>query len=160
MQLRHASAEDFPDILAINQAYVHFTSPMDLVKLQDMDRESAYHKVIEVDDEIAAFLLVMHEHSNYHSVNFRWFSQRLPRFFYIDRIVIAEAFQGQGMGKTLYLDLFDVARQQQVQHITCEYNTKPSNPASQAFHASLGFEEIGSQALGPEKAVSMQLLTL
>jgi predicted GNAT superfamily acetyltransferase len=37
--------------------------------------------------------------------------------------------------------------------ICCEVNLDPPNPASDAFHASLGFHEIGSAAMSNGKVV-------
>jgi len=43
--------------------------------------------------------------------------------------------------------------------ITCEFDIEPPNPASERFHAKLGFREIGRQQLDSgRKTVSLQAL--
>jgi predicted GNAT superfamily acetyltransferase len=44
----------------------------------------------------------------------------------------------------LYADLFDRAAEAGHDRIVCEVNRQPPNPASDAFHAALGFAEVGS----------------
>lgn len=46
--LRPATPEDFAAILALNDAWVRFTSPLDEAALADLHRQAAYHRVAEV----------------------------------------------------------------------------------------------------------------
>jgi predicted GNAT superfamily acetyltransferase len=83
------------------------------------------------------------ERAAYESVNYRWFHARYPRFVYVDRVVVAAAARGRGYARTLYTELFRIAREAGHQIITCEVNLVPPNPGSDAFHAALGFSEVG-----------------
>jgi uncharacterized protein len=161
IELRNVELEDFSAILAFNRAEEQQTSAMDGLRLHELHRISAYHKVALVDGAVAAFLLAMREGSPYPNDNYGFFSSRFATFFYVDRIVVAAEFAGRGVGKRLYTDLFDVARHHGVSAIVCEYNIEPPNPTSKAFHDRFGFSEIGRQRIANgAKEVSMQSLQL
>ena len=61
----------------------------------------------------------------------------------MDRVVTAAAARGQGYARTLYADLFVRARAAGHTRVVCEVNFEPPNPVSDAFHAALGFVEVG-----------------
>lgn len=157
----NANEGDFDSILALNQEAVHFTSPMDWARLAHLDTQSAYHRIIELDGEMVAFLLALREGADYPNPNYGWFSERLDSFLYVDRIVISSTQQGKRLGQALYDDLFAYARQQGVGQIACEFDVEPPNPVSQKFHARYGFSEVGTQwVAGGSKRVSLQVATL
>lgn len=159
--LRDAVAGDFNDILALNHASVHFLSAMDLQRLVDLHGMAAYHRVIEIDERVCAFLLAMREGCAYDSPNYRWIAERFERFLYIDRVVIAANRRGRGLGRMLYADLLSFARDMGVATMVCEVDDDPPNAASQRFHAAFGFREIGSQRVGAaNKRVAFQALTV
>ena len=159
--IRDANEDDFERILALNQEAVHFTSPMDLARLTHLDTQSAYHRVIELDGEVVAFLLALREGADYPNPNYSWFSERLDSFLYVDRIVIASTQQGKRLGQALYDDLFAYARQQGLGQIACEFDVEPPNPVSQKFHARYGFGEVGTHwVAGGSKRVSLQVAPL
>lgn len=155
--LRPATAGDFARIIELNAAEVVQTSAMDVDRLRLLAALAAYHKVAEVDGRVAAFLLAMDHAAAYDNDNFRWFAARYPRFVYIDRIVVDAGHAGLGIGSRLYRDLFEHARRAGIGTLVCEYNLDPPNPASAAFHARLGFVEVGARRLADgSKRVSMQ----
>ena len=159
--IRNANEGDFDSILALNQEAVHFTSPMNPARLTHLDTQSAYHRVIELDGEVVAFLLALREGADYPNPNYRWFSERLDSFLYVDRIVIASTQQGKRLGQALYDDLFAYARQEGIGQIACEFDVEPPNPVSQKFHARYGFSEVGTQwVAGGSKRVSLQVAPL
>jgi uncharacterized protein len=94
-----------------------------------------------------AFLLAFEQDADYDSPNFLWFRARHARFVYVDRIVVAPHARGRGHAHRLYDDLFARARQAGHDQIVCEVNIHPPNLASDAFHAALGFREIGQAAI-------------
>ena len=161
MNIRDAQPQDFARVLALNEASVHFLSPMDAKRLALLHAQSAYHRVAEVDGEAGAFLLAFREDSAYDSLNYRWFAQRYPRFLYIDRIVVADALRGRGVGQSLYDDLFAFARVSGAQRVALEFDVDPPNEASRRFHARYAFREVGSQTVDyAEKRVSLQVAEL
>ncbi|HEY4166670.1 MAG TPA: GNAT family N-acetyltransferase [Reyranella sp.] len=101
-----------------------------------------------------ALLIAFDQDADYDSPNFLWFRERYRRFVYVDRIVVAPAQRGRRLACRLYDDLFGEAHRRGHDQIVCEVNTEPPNPASDAFHARLGFVEVGRAVLpGGAKAV-------
>ena len=159
MQIRNAAPEDFVQLLALNEASVEFLSPLSFAGLTALHAQAAYHRVIATSDGVVAFLLALREGAAYDSVNYRWFSSRMPRFLYIDRVVVAASAQRRGYGKRLYEDLLTYAQATRISPITCEFDIEPPNAASQRLHQAFGFTEVGSQYLAHAgKRVSMQAL--
>jgi predicted GNAT superfamily acetyltransferase len=94
--------------------------------------------------ETDAFLLALDQSADYDSPNFLWFRSRYPRFVYVDRIVVAASARGRGYARRLYHDLFEHALKAGHERVACEVNISPPNPESEAFHAALGFVEVGT----------------
>ena len=155
--IRDATPRDFAAILALNEESVHFLSALNAERLEALHRSAAYHKVIDVDGAIAAFLLAFREGAPYDSPNYLWFAERYPHFLYIDRIVVAPAHRGARLGVALYDDILAFAAASRVPWLTCEFDVEPPNPASMKFHARMGFGEVGTQWLGGgKKRVSLR----
>ena len=73
---------------------------------------------------------------------------------YVDRVVVAPEARGRGLARLLYADLFREATAAEHDLIVCEVNIGPPNPASDTFHAGLGFAEVGRAAVhGGSKTV-------
>ena len=161
MLIRQAQATDFSRILDINATEEEKTSRIDLARITQLDRWSDYHRVAVVEGQVVGFLLVMSDASDYDGDNFRWFIERYKRFLYVDRIVIDQAYAGQGVGSALYGDLIEFAATQGCPALCCEINVSPPNPLSHAFHARFGFNEVGRSAeASAPKIVSYQLAAL
>jgi predicted GNAT superfamily acetyltransferase len=159
--VRDATAADHPAVLALNQRYVDMLSPLDAARLARLAARAAYHRVVEEDGRVVAFLLAFREGADYDSPNYVWFAQRYPRFLYVDRVVVDGDVQGRGLGALLYRDLFVFAAVHGIDALACEYYSKPPNAASAAFHARFGFREVGTQWLTDvRKQVSLQVASV
>jgi uncharacterized protein len=155
--IRDAERGDFAAILALNDESVHFLSPLSAERLDALHRSAAYHKVVDVNGGIAAFLLAFREGARYDSPNYLWFVERYPRFLYIDRIVVAPKHRGGGFGAMLYDDIAAFAARSGAPWLTCEFDIEPPNPGSMRFHDRMGFREVGTQSIaGGRKRVSLQ----
>ena len=157
--IRDATAGDFPEILALNAESVHFLSPLDAMRLRHLHAQAAYHRVVQREAKIAAFLLAFREGADYDSPNYRWFAQHHARFLYIDRIVVDGGARGLGFGAQLYDDILAFAAASASGRLTCEFDLDPPNPVSAAFHQRYGFREVGTQWIGG-KQVSLQVREL
>lgn len=157
LTLRDATPADFARIVQLNAAEVAYTSPMDLDRLHALHAMAALHRVAMRDGEVVGFLLAFTQGADYDGDNYRWFSQRYPRFLYVDRIVVDRAAARGGIGQRLYEDLFAHARRIGSAWVTCEYDIDPPNPASRAFHDRFGFHEVGTCRTRGGKLVSMQV---
>jgi uncharacterized protein len=157
MDIRAAQLADFPAILTLNDESVRVLSPLTAERLEALHRSAAYHKVVDVDGEVAAFLLAFREGAPYDSPNYLWFAERYPHFLYIDRIVVAPSHRGAGFGALLYDDIAAFAARTGAPWLTCEFDIDPPNPASMRFHERMGFGEVGTQTIGGgKKRVSLQ----
>ena len=89
--LRDAEPGDFKQILLLNQASVHFLSPLTAQRLALLHGLADCHRVAEHDGRVSAFLLAFAQGADYDSPNYQWFAQRYERFLYVDRIVVDAA---------------------------------------------------------------------
>jgi uncharacterized protein len=100
-----------------------------------------------------AFLIAFDEKAEYANANFAFFSQRWRKFVYIDRVITAGHAMRRGLARALYEDLFLRAVAMGHTVVGCEVNLMPANPGSDAFHARMGFAEVGSAQLANGKTV-------
>ena len=133
------------EILALNNKSAIETSLLDA---QELARMTGTARVATFIAPNAAFLLAFDQDADYHSSNFIWFRERYDTFLYIDRVIVAEAYRRLGLGQILYQDLFRRAELLAHKRIACEVNARPPNPVSDAFHAKLGFVEVGKGTVG------------
>jgi uncharacterized protein len=132
------------DLLALNNAHARELSWLEPKRFVYLLGEAFLARRIGHAD---ALLLAFDQDANYDSPNFLWFRSRYSRFVYVDRIVVAPAAEGRGHARRLYRDLFQQASLAGHERVVCEVNSDPPNPASDAFHAALGFVEVGSAAI-------------
>src|SRR5882724_5757248 len=127
-------------LLALNNAHAQELSWLEPERLEHLvERAFLARRIGNLD----AFMLAFDQDAEYDSPNFLWFRARFPRFVYVDRIVVASSARGRGCARRLYDDLFEHATRIGHDRVVCEVNQNPPNPASDAFHAALGFAEVG-----------------
>jgi predicted GNAT superfamily acetyltransferase len=131
-------------LLALNNAHAQELSWLEAKRLEYLIGEAFLARRI---GRLDAFLLAFDQDARYDSPNFIWFRARYPRFVYVDRIVVAPSARGRGCARRLYDDLFEHAVCAGHDRIVCEVNKTPPNPASDAFHAALGFVEVGTASV-------------
>lgn len=145
-------------LLALNNHHQVELSPLTLDGLRRLVAEAfAAARAGEAD----ALLIAFDQDADYDGANFIWFRDRYPRFVYVDRIVVLSGARGRGLARRLYERLFDQAREAGHDRIACEVNLRPPNPGSDAFHAALGFADVGIGAVsGSDKTVRYLMRTL
>ena len=131
-------------VLALNNAHAIELSWLEPERLRRLLKNAFYARRI---GDLAAFLLAFDEGADYDSPNYLWFRQRYPRFVYVDRVVVDPSMRKQGLAHALYQDLFLRAAEAGHRIVVCEVNSDPPNPATDAFHAALGFAEVGSASI-------------
>jgi predicted GNAT superfamily acetyltransferase len=131
-------------LLVLNNEHAQELSWLEPARLQHLVEQSFLVRRI---GKLDAFLLAFDQSAQYDSPNFLWFRSRYPRFVYVDRIVVAATARGRGLARTLYDDLFERAVAAGHERVVCEVNTQPPNPASDGFHAALGFVEVGTASV-------------
>jgi predicted GNAT superfamily acetyltransferase len=145
------SPADEPAVLALNTIHASELSLLDAAGLKRL-LDAAY--LARRIGRLEAFMIAFDQDAAYKSPNFLWFCERYPRFAYVDRIAVAAAARGRGHARRLYEHLFEEARRDGHSVVTCEVNSDPPNPASDAFHAALGFRIVGEAAIyGGERTV-------
>ena len=139
-------------LLALNNAHAVELSWLEPERLAHLVAEAFVARRVGVAD---ALLLTFDQAADYDSPNFLWFRERYPAFVYVDRVVVADGVRGRGLARRLYDDLFAAAKAAGHERIVCEVNSDPPNPASDRFHAALGFVPVGTAAIhGGKKTVT------
>jgi predicted GNAT superfamily acetyltransferase len=94
-----------------------------------------------VDGAFAGFVVTFAPGTAYDSENYRWFTGRHERFYYLDRIVLHDDFRRRGLGSFVYDEMERVAAP--YTRLCLEVNLLPRNDASLAFHDRRGYREVG-----------------
>ena len=146
MDMQPITPADLDAVLALNQQWVPHVG--------SLDREGLAHLVGQAecavwsphdDGSVAGFVIALGPGADYASPNYQWFSARHERFAYVDRIAVDPARHGSGLGRRLYDLVVGRARAVGSPVLCCEVNLQPPNPGSLAFHAAIGFVEVGRQ---------------
>jgi uncharacterized protein len=128
-------------LLALNNAHSVELGPLDEERLRHIVAQAFLAARIGDGD---ALLLALDDNADYDSPNFLWFRSRFERFVYVDRVVVAAEARGRGLARRLYDEVFERAARAGHGRVCCEVNSHPPNPQSDAFHAALGFAQIGA----------------
>lgn len=126
--------------LALNRESENMLSPLDEMQMRTLV-DTAYRAWLTPGGE--AMLIAFDHTASYDSPNFRWFAQQYERFVYVDRIAVAARARGRGLARRLYEELIADARRDGHTVLCAEIYYDPPNPASDAFHESMGFTEVG-----------------
>jgi len=138
-------------LLALNNAHAAELSLLDVTRLTHLLRQSFWAARI---GDVDAFMLMLDQSADYDSPNHRWFRGRYPRFAYVDRIAVSPAARGRGLARALYAGAIQAAATAGHTALMAEVNSDPPNPASDALHAALGFQQVGAASIhGGAKAV-------
>ena len=157
--LRQAPRGLLAQVLAANAAVAAQTSELDAGGLAALLEQAACAPAaLDQADGLAGFLIGMGPGAGYDSPNYRWFCDRYARFAYVDRVVTVPTARGRGVARALYATF--AATMPGQGRIACEVNLLPPNPASDAFHAALGFTEVGRASPAPGKTVRYLLRPL
>ncbi|KIQ98238.1 MULTISPECIES: GNAT family N-acetyltransferase [Lysobacteraceae] len=144
--VRDVQEHELDSVLALNNAAGPAILPLDAARLRYFFETAEYFRVAERDGTLAGFLIGMGSHADHDSSNFRWFRERHPNFFYIDRIVVASRRRGGGVGRAFYADAQSYA-ELRYPHIACEVFLEGTNDPVLLFHGSFGFREVGQHVM-------------
>lgn len=148
------------DVQLMNHAAQPAVNGLSIDEVRALQTDACHFRGAFAGERLAGFLLVLPVALDYTSLNYRWFSDRYNDFVYVDRIVIAPEFQGDGLGRLLYEELITHFSGRAAQ-ICAEVNVIPRNDVSLAFHERLGFSPVGEQATeGGSKRVSLMVRPL
>ena len=132
-------------IYDLNQANTPEVGSLESIQyLKQLIDFSAYNLLILKEDDIVGFIICMREGSAYSSENYKFFTKRLKKFLYVDRVAIDERHRRAGLGKAIYEEIFAQARKDNLP-IALEVNTQPVNQPSLNFHEKMGFDKIDTK---------------
>ena len=154
--IRDVREHELDSVLALNNAAGPVILPLDQNRLRHFFATAEYFRVAERDGAISGFLIGLGSHTGHDSSNFRWFSERYPHFFYIDRIVVASRRRGGGVGRAFYADVQSYAELRYPQ-LACEVFLDAGADPALLFHGSFGFREVGQQVM-PETDMRAAML--
>ena len=137
LRLRPMTPADHDEVLRINEASVHFLSPLTGERLVELAGMAVFSPVVEADGRVVAFALAFGPGVAYASPNYRWWSERRDDFLYLDRIVVDEVARGRRVGSVIYDALEAQAAPRG--RVVAEVNTVPFNGPSLGFHDSRGY---------------------
>ena len=144
--VRDVREHELDSVLALNNAAGPAILPLDANRLHRFFRTAEYFRVAERDGSLAGFLVGFGPDQGHDSGNHAWFRERYPRFFYIDRIVVASRRRGGGVGRAFYADVQSHA-ELRYPHLACEVFLGQDNDPALLFHGSFGFREVGQNTM-------------
>ena len=162
--VRPYTTADLAAVHAVNQAEVPAVGSVTPDRMAHIAAESAIALVAADTQtgELAGFALVLGPGADYDSDNYAWFAARYPDFVYLDRVAVAPTHRRRGVGRALY-DAVAAAAPSARPAATdwvLEVNLRPRNDTSLAFHAAMGFREVGQHESRAGYLVSMMSRTL
>jgi predicted GNAT superfamily acetyltransferase len=149
--IRDVREHELDSVLALNNAAGPAILPLDAARLRRLHNEAEYFRVAERDGALAGFLIGFGSGARHDSDNFRWFGERHPQFFYIDRIAVASRRRGGGVGRAFYADVQSYAELRYPQ-LACEVFLEHDSDPALLFHGSFGFREIGQHVMAANSA--------
>ena len=154
--VRDVREHELDSVLALNNAAGPAILPLDTARLRHFFDHAEYFRVAERGGTLAGFLVGVGSQCDHDSSNFRWFRERYPNFFYIDRIVVASRRRGGGVGRAFYADAQSYAELRYPQ-MACEVFLDDVNDPVLLFHGSFGFREVGQHVM-PETGIRAAML--
>ena len=103
--IRDVRDSDMGLLLKINNAAAPNVNELDLQALKHLRSQASYYRVAINSGNLAGFLIALQPDADYSSQNFIWFRQQFEAFVYIDRVVVAKAYRGLGIGRVFYADI-------------------------------------------------------
>ena len=136
---------ELQSIYNLNQANTPEVGSLESMQhLKQLIDFSAYNLLVLKEDEIVGFIICMRERSAYGSENYKFFTKRLKKFLYVDRVAIDERHRRAGLGQAIYEDIFSQASNESLP-VALEVNTQPVNQPSLNFHEKMGFDQVGTR---------------
>ncbi|MFT3807781.1 GNAT family N-acetyltransferase [Arenimonas sp.] len=139
-----ATAADFDAVLRINRAARPGVAVLEQADLAAIFASEGELLLWREAERCTGYVIVYEDKADYDGEEFGWFRASLHEpFLYIDQIAIAPEARGRGLGRRIYGVAASRAREQGKVGLACEVNLLPPNPGSLAFHARIGFAEVG-----------------
>ncbi len=153
LSLRPIRPEDHDYVLELNHRHVDLLSSMDAERLGFLLEHADHADILDVRGERAGFVFTFAPDAGYDGENFAWFGERFGAdFYYLDRVVVDDAFRRRGLGAAAYDELERAAAP--YRRMVLEVNSEPPNEPSLAFHRQRGYVDVGTRG-APGHRVAM-----
>jgi predicted GNAT superfamily acetyltransferase len=160
LKIRNVEERDLEAVLDLNEAVVPHVNSVNLEKMSGFAEHADYFRVADDNGTIVAMLIGYLPNSAYESLFYRWFCDTYPLFAYIDRVAVKADLRRAGLAAQMY-ENFENHFRTSVPLLACEVNIIPENPASLAFHARMGFQQVEHAVVTPDvREVSRMIKTL
>lgn len=144
--LRNLEPRDVEDVVAVNNSGYPAVPMVESSDIEALIEISSLALVAEDENKkLLGFMIAMDPGEIYESENYVFFEGRFTNHLYIDRIVLTPESQGLGIGSAFYERVFQKARLDGRDTVTCEVNIEPPNPGSLRFHRRWGFVDVDQQ---------------
>ena len=159
LMIKRIEPKDYDYVLKLNEENVNVLIPTDRGELEYLAEKAALFQTIYVDEVPAGFIIALREGlKDYDFRSYRWFEERYSKFLYIDRVVVDKKYRKRGLGRKLYQYAFDYAKGNDIEIVGAAITTIPYNKESLAFHAKMGFHDVGEQLIrGGNVRISQQI---
>ncbi len=157
MIIRDMQPGDLHRVYEINQENIPAVGEESLDRLGQLREYSSIALVIESDEQVVGFCIVLPHSTPYQSPNYLYFCERYTDLIYLDRVAITAEYQGRGWGAQLYRV---VEERSTASWFALEVNVVPPNEGSIRFHQRQGFKELSQEETRPGKIVSMMVKAL
>ena len=142
--IRDVTDDELDTVLGINESVVPAVNSLSPGQMGWFRLHAHYFRVVDIGDEVGAFLIGLRPGLDYASLNYRWFVANYRDFAYVDRVAVDERARRAGLASRLYAD-FEQTLPADVTTMTCEVNIRPPNETSMRFHERQGFRRVGTQ---------------
>ncbi len=154
---RAIEAADLPALAALHELHADEIGRADEPRLRALLASAALARALGPAGDPDAFLLAFDERTPPQGPNHAHFLARGGSFLYVDRVCVHPRARRRGLARALYEEAFASAAAAGKERVVCEVNFDPPNPGSDAFHAALGFVEVGRAHL-PDRGKSVRYL--
>jgi predicted GNAT superfamily acetyltransferase len=144
VNLHIATLDDAGVLATMNNSAVPDVNRIDDRKARWLIAHARLSASAALDGRAAGVIVVLDDAAALPSEYFQWFTARYRNFLYIDRVIVAAWARRQGVATRLYREVDRLANEHHLA-VASEVYCDPPNAPSLAFHAKMGYVEIGQQ---------------
>ena len=133
--IRPIEQHDLDTIVDLNQGALEGVGPLDYESAALLVKQSDQALVLDVEGEVAGFVITLPTGAAYDSSRYEWFEDRLDDYVYLDRIVVADTHRRQGVASRLY-DAVEA-------ELPVALEVYDTNAPSLEFHRRRGYRKVG-----------------
>ena len=133
--IRPIQQHDLDTIVDLNQDALEGVGHLDYESAALLVKQSDQALVLDVDGDIAGFVITLPTGATYDSSRYDWFEDRLDDYVYLDRVVVAATHRRRGVASRLY----DAVESD----LPVALEVYETNGPSLEFHRRRGYRKVG-----------------